>query len=200
MNQNEYLRIYVALRTADPRLATAAIATLRLSMTAELGEEVQRSLVQRGNAVEVVLRNRIPFPIYQGYCETLFRRAGLTSDELHRVSHLLSDFAPELLGDEWPDPDALLAAYQARLDIQDWHNARLTSNHLLAFALMQGDVLLAEKAVRLTIEALNRWPEAREDRPYEFAENEWILAHLSGLVDRFQEANELYQRDRKLFV
>jgi len=200
MDQNEYLRIYVALRTADPRLAAAAIATLRLSMSAELGEEVQRSLVQRGNAVEVVLRNRIPFPIHQGYCETLFRRAGLTPVELNSLSHLLSDFAPELLGEEWPDPDALLAACQARLDIQDWHNARLTSNHLLAFALMRGDVLLAEKAVKLTIDALSQWPEAREDRPYEFAKNEWILAHLNELVGRFQEANELYQRDRQLFA
>ena len=53
MNATDYLKIYVALRTSNPKLAVAAIATLRLAMIEEFGEEEQKNLVAEGNSIDL---------------------------------------------------------------------------------------------------------------------------------------------------
>ena len=50
MSPTDYLKIYVALQTSNPKLAVAAIATLRLAMIEEFGEEEQKNLVEKGNS------------------------------------------------------------------------------------------------------------------------------------------------------
>ena len=92
MNATDYLKIYVALRTSNPKLAVAAVATLRLAMIEEFGEEEQKNLVAEGNSIDLPSVDNIPYRILDGYYCYLLIEAGLSRENLSKISHLVSRF------------------------------------------------------------------------------------------------------------
>ncbi|MGV9205605.1 MAG: hypothetical protein ACOC44_16455 [Promethearchaeia archaeon] len=184
MNRDDYLKIYLALRTADPRYATSAIATLRLDIERNLGEEVQQEIVTEGNSISIERNDfdNIPLEIQNGYFSYLMIEGGLDSENLNAVNHLLRVIFLPIPQDEDGFEEQMIQTYQEYLDEEDYSNARIISNKLLARALRNQDQNLAIDAVNMTLEALNQWPGARNNREYEFEQNNWIRENIQDVM------------------
>ena len=197
MGPTEYVRIYVALRTANPELAVAAIATLRLAMIEEFGEEEQRNLVAAGNSidlpsVDLPSVDNIPRGILKRYYSYLLIDAGLSQENLYKVSHLVYDFfeSNDL------DLDKFHTRYDEYFQKKQYSNARILSNSLCAYSIGAGREKIAREAIKKSLVALEAWPEARQDRSYEFTQNEWISENIPELIEIVRSARSVYERDK----
>ncbi|MFO8019056.1 MAG: hypothetical protein R6U96_10495 [Promethearchaeia archaeon] len=195
MNRDDYLKIYLALRTADPRYATAAIATLRLDMNRNLGEEIQKQIITEGNSISINKNDfdNIPLEIQNGYFSYLMIEGGLDPENLNAVTHLLRDIFLPIDQDDDGSEDQLIQTYQEYLDEEDYSNARIISNKLLARALRNQDQPLARDAINMTLEALNQWPRARNNRGYEFEQNNWIRDNIQDLMRTVDGATQIME-------
>lgn len=199
MNREQYLSIYIALGTADPRYATRALATLRLSMISELGETIQKEVVGEGNSISIQTDlNNIPHRILNGYLSYIVIESGLEISHLNKIHHLLYDiFIPSI-----PDINKskeLIANIVERcneyLKSQDYSNARIASNTLLAYALSANERDLAIKSMQNTLFALTLWPGVKQDRGYELEGNEWILKNIDHLLTIVQRAKQRFDKE-----
>ena len=195
MNATDYLKIYVALRTSNPKLAVAAVATLRLAMIKELGEEEQRNLVAKGNSIDLPSVDNIPSEILNGYYCYLLIDAGLSRENLSKIDHLVDDFfRPNDL-----DLDRFHTQYDEYFQKKEYWHARVLSNSFCAYSIGAGREKIAHEAIKKTLVALEAWPEARQDRSYEFAQNEWISENIPELIEIVGMARSLNEmrQDRR---
>lgn len=195
MSYLKFLRTYIGLKTAKTMMETD-IRNLRMEMTRQLGEEVQRQIIEEGNQIEIAEDKMwlIPDRMRKEYVKNELKKAIPEPFVLDYVSFLLSDIMYPVLNQT--DGIQLVEEYKQLMQQKKWTIAIIKAETILAYALYDGKETVVRNCLTLIEVALAALPDSRFNHAEEWTILDWMQNNIAKLLRIIRYASVSLERYR----